>query len=204
MGRGATSNSGGDSNRSANNSFSEQQEQLYAQQYTDQRIVYLSGDVTEQSINSITLQLMLYASMSNRPINLIVSTYGGCIDEMFSLYDTIKFLSCPVHTIGMGKVMSAGVLVLACGEKGKRLIGQSTRIMIHSVSSSVWGTVFDVVNEAKEIQRLQDMMFDYLLKETKLTKTQLDLMFNSKVDTYLTAKEAVEFGIVDKIIGLTK
>jgi ATP-dependent Clp protease protease subunit len=171
------------------------------QQYTEQRIVYLSGDVTEQSISSATLQLMLYASVSNKPINFIVSTYGGSVHEMCSLYDTIKFLSCPVHTIGLGKVMSAGVLLLACGEKGKRLIGRSTRIMIHNVSSSAWGNVFDIVNAANEIQMQQSIMFDYLLKETKMTKKQLEDMFNSKVDTYLSAQEAIDLGIADKIIG---
>lgn len=202
MGRGATNSMRDRSNKQVGCCYEEQQqEQVTTTQYIDQRIVYLSGDVTEQSISSVSLQLMLLASINNRPINLVVSTYGGSVDEMFSLYDTMKFLSCPVHTIGMGKVMSAGVLLLASGEKGKRLIGQSTRLMIHNVSSGAWGTVFDIVNAANEVQKKQSMMFEYLIRETKMTKKQLEDMFNSKVDTYLSAQEAVELGIVDKIIG---
>jgi ATP-dependent Clp protease protease subunit len=132
---------------------------------------------------------------------MIVSTYGGSIDEMFSLYDTIKFLPCPVHTVALGKVMSAGVLLLASGTKGKRMIGRSARIMVHPVSGVVSGNVFEVINESNEIQRLQDLMVSALEAETKMNKRQIQDIMKSGSDFYITPEQAIKFGIVDKIVG---
>jgi ATP-dependent Clp protease protease subunit len=83
-----------------------------------ERIIYLSGEVNEHSIAQVIAGIVILANQDNRaPITLLVSTYGGSVDEMFSLYDVIKHVSCPIHTIGLGKVMSAGVLLLASGKK---------------------------------------------------------------------------------------
>jgi ATP-dependent Clp protease protease subunit len=167
------------------------------------RIVFLSGDVNEHSITSVIEQLLVLANQSPRPIHLVVSTYGGSVDEMFSLYDTIKFLPCPVHTVGLGKVMSAGVLLLASGVKGKRQLGRSARIMIHPVSGGVVGNVFEMMNEVAESQRLQSLMVDALVSESKMTKEQVMKLMKSGCDNYLTPIEAVKLGIVDldRLIG---
>lgn len=165
------------------------------------RIVYLHGEVNEQSIGIVISQMLFLAQQNSQvPIYLIVSTYGGSVDEMFSLYDIIKFLPCPVHTIALGKVMSAGVLLLASGVKGKRLIGKSARIMIHPISSLVGGNVFQVMNESNEIKRLHDLMLDALLVETKMPKKKVEEIMGKGSDHYLTPKDAVTLGIVDKII----
>src|SRR5574343_563787 len=111
------------------------------------RLVVLHGDVNEFSISMVVAQMLHLASLNHKPIHLIISTYGGSVDEMFTLYDTIKFLPCPVHTIALGKVMSAGVLLLASGTKGKRMIGRSARIMMHPVSGGAVGNVFEVMND---------------------------------------------------------
>ena len=179
-------------------------EQSSSQVQTSQRLIYLSGTVSEASITAVTTQLLSLASQDDSPINLVISTYGGSVHEMFSLYDTIKFLNCPVHTVGLGKIMSAGVLLLASGEKGKRLIGPSARVMIHSMSSVSWGNVFDMENELQETKYLQRFMTDALLEETKITKEQLMKLFKSKTDTYFSALEAVKLGIVDKIMSNKK
>ena len=146
----------------------EQIQRALASQVDNTRIVYLHGEVSEHSIAIVIAQLLHLANLNRNPIYLVVSTYGGSVDEMFSLYDILKFLPCPVHTVALGKVMSAGVLLLASGVKGKRLIGGSSRIMVHPISGGVMGNVFEP-------------MLDY----------------------YLTPKEAIELGIVDKIIGGT-
>jgi ATP-dependent Clp protease protease subunit len=132
---------------------------------------------------------------------LVISTYGGSVDEMFSLYDTIKFLPCPVHTIALGKVMSAGVLLLASGVKGKRMIGSSARIMIHPISGGVLGNVFEAMNEMKEFERLQELMVCALMKETKLKKEKVDKLMKAGHDFFLTPEQAIQMGIVDRIIG---
>lgn len=165
-----------------------------------ERIVYLAGEVNEQSIAHVTATIIALANQDKTsPIKLIVSTYGGSIDEMFSLYDVMKYVPCPVHTIAIGKVMSAGVLLVAAGTKGSRLIGKSTRIMIHPISASMEGTVFTMENEMAETRRMQVLMEELLLAETKMTKAQLQAIMKKGHDTYLTAKEAVKLGIVDAI-----
>ena len=166
------------------------------------RLVVLHGDVNESSVSLVVAQLLHLASLSShKPIHLVISTYGGSVDEMFTLYDTIKFIPCPVHTIALGKVMSAGVLLLASGAKGKRMIGRSARIMIHPVSGGVAGNVFEVINDTKEHKRLQDQMVAAIVKETKSTKSQIEKIMSSGHDYYLLPDQAIKMGIVDKVIG---
>jgi ATP-dependent Clp protease protease subunit len=167
----------------------------------DSRIVVLYGGVSEQSISAVIYQLLYLANQNHKPIHLVVSTYGGSVDEMFSLYDTIRFLPCPVHTIALGKVMSAGVLLLASGVKGKRLIGSSARLMMHPISGGFYGNVFESMSETSEFKRLQDLMVSSLQKESNMTKEQVEKIMKSGHDFYVTPEEAIKLGIVDKIIG---
>lgn len=182
-----------------NSTDAQELEAMSMSQPADVRIVMLHGDVNERSITNAIVQLLYLANQNHKPIHLIVSTYGGSIDEMFSLYDTIKFLPCPVHTVALGKVMSAGVLLLAAGTKGKRLIGPSARIMIHPVSGGAIGNVFEIMNESKEAQRMHDLLVTSLMAETKMTKTQIDKIMRSGHDYHLVAEEAIKLGIVDKL-----
>jgi len=181
-----------------------QMQSMFMPQNDPSRIVFLHGDVNEHSISSVVMQLLQLANQNHKPIHLVISTYGGSIDEMFSLYDTIKFLPCPVHTVAMGKVMSAGVLLLASGAKGKRMIGKSARIMIHPVTGGIWGNVFEAMNEAQEHVRLQEMLELAMVRETKLTQEKVSEIMKTCHDFYLTPEQAIEFGIVDKIIGNDK
>jgi len=170
-------------------------------QGADARLVVLHGEVNEQSIYNVIVQLLLLANQNHKPIHLVISTYGGSVDEMFSLYDTIKFLPCPVHTIALGKVMSAGVLLLASGVKGKRMIGRSARIMVHPISGGVVGNVFEAMNEIKEFERLQELMANALLSETTMKKDEINALMKAGHDCFLTPEQAIKMGIVDKIIG---
>lgn len=172
--------------------------------HDDTRNVFLHGEVNEGSVAVVIAQMLYLAEVSKAPINLVVSTYGGAIDEMFSLYDTIKFLPCPVHTVGLGKVMSAGVLLLAAGVKGRRLMGARSRIMMHSVSGGIYGNIFEVENETREHRRLHELMVDMLVAETKMSRREVEKVMDPKVDRYLTPAEAVDAGIVDKVIGVSK
>ena len=102
--------------------------------------------------------------------------------------------------ICMGKVMSAGVLLLAAGTKGKRKIGKNCRIMIHSVIAGNHGSLHNLMNEMEAVEHLQQMYIDCLVKETDMSKKQLKKMLERKVNVYLSAEEAVELGIADIII----
>lgn len=187
-----------------NNSDSYDQVVVMGGGVDNSRIVVLHGDVNEHTISNVITQLLQLANINKNPIHLVVSTYGGSVDEMFSLYDTIKFLPCPVHTIALGKVMSAGVLLLASGEKGKRLIGKSARIMMHPVSGGVHGNIFEVLHETKEHKRLHDLMVEALQKETKMNKNEIQKIMSAGHDFYITAEEAIKLGIVDRLVGDVK
>jgi ATP-dependent Clp protease protease subunit len=177
-------------------------ERVVASQVDNTRIVYLHSEVSEHSIANVVAQLLHLANLNRNPIYLVVSTYGGSIDEMFSLYDVIKFLPCPVHTVALGKVMSAGVLLLAAGVKGKRLMGASARIMMHPLSGGVYGNIFEMEHQTQEARRLQELMVTALVKETRMTRKQVEeTVMKPMLDYFLTPQQAIKFGIVDKVMG---
>ena len=174
------------------------------------RVVGLYTDITEEKVAEVT-QALLYLNETNRlkedeeekkPIDFYISTYGGNADDMFALYDIMKQVQkeTEIHTIGMGKVMSAGVLLLAGGTPGHRKIGKNCRIMLHSVSSGNHGDLHNLVNEVEAIQELQEMYINCLTQETKMTKSQLKKMLERKVNVYLSAEQAVEYGIADMVL----
>lgn len=175
----------------------------------DMRIVGLFSDVHEEKVAEV-IHAMLYLDETNKlskpekqmPIKFYVSTYGGSADDMFALYDIMRQIkeTSEIHTIGLGKVMSAGVLLLASGTKGKRQIGKNCRVMIHSVMGGNHGSLHNMMNELEAIEQLQDMYCDALISETKMTRSKLKKMIERKVNVYLTAEEAVEMGIADIII----
>lgn len=164
------------------------------------RIVYLSGDVTEDSINIVQQQLLELANISILPIHLVVSTVGGEVSEMFSVCDVMRFIPAPVYTCAIGKAMSAGSLILASGVKGNRMISKSARVMIHALAGGVMGNIFEVLNETSEMKYLHDMYIEQMIANTKMSKEQLTKMLECKTNTYLGAQDVVRLGIADKII----
>ena len=164
------------------------------------RIIYLSGVMDEQSVMNVTSQLFTFAGQDSfKPIHLIISTYGGFIDEMFGLYDAIKLMPCPIHTIGLGKIMSAGLLILASGTQGERMIGSNARVMIHSARGCVSGNVFEIINETDEMLRHQSLLSDLVVQNTSMTREKVDELMKCGHDVYISPEEAVTYGIVDKI-----
>ena len=137
-----------------------------------------------------------------KPIDFNISTWGGCARGMFAVYDTMRAVreQCDVVTYGLGKVMSAGVLLLAAGTKGKRKIGKNCRVMIHSVRADQFGAIHNLENEFEETKWLQEAHINALIEESDMTKKHLKKLLDRKVNVYLTAKEAVEYGIADIIV----
>jgi ATP-dependent Clp endopeptidase proteolytic subunit ClpP len=133
------------------------------------------------------------------PIDFYISSYGGSAAEMFSVYDVIRSLRdrTPVKTYGVGKVMSAGVLLLASGTKGERRIGKHCRVMIHGVISGQHGHIADVKNEFEETKVTQKLYIDALAEETNMTRAYIKRLMNRKTNVYMDAQEAVELGIAD-------
>jgi|TARA_R110002096_G_scaffold98018_1_gene218379 ATP-dependent Clp endopeptidase proteolytic subunit ClpP len=135
------------------------------------------------------------------PIDMVISTPGGNADDMFAIYDTMRSIrdEVPIKTRGIGKVMSAGVVLLAAGTKGERSIGKNCRIMLHSVIGGHVGPMHQLDNEMEEIRNIQDQYIAVLSEETKMTKRYLRNLLKKKVNIYLSATEAIELGIADKI-----
>ena len=176
---------------------------------SEPRIIGLFCEIIDEKVAEI-VQAFLFLNESNidvssdkkKPIEFYISTYGGNADDMFALYDVIRQVKkdTEVHTIGMGKVMSAGVLLLASGTKEKRKIGKNCRVIIHSVIAGNHGSIHNLLNEMEAVEHLQKMYIDCLVAETKMTKKQLKNMLERKVNVYLSAEEAVKLGIADIII----
>ena len=179
----------------------------------DIRAINCYGDITERMAAEV-VQAMLYfdhtktdvveaedgtAMEVKRPFKMYVSTHGGIVSDMFSIIDimgTVK-QDCDIETIGIGKVMSAGVLILASGTEGRRKIGRNCRVMLHSVISGHHGSFPNIENEMRETKALQDMYFDYLCSCTKLTRSKIKKLLSNNVDAYLSAGEAIKYGIAD-------
>ena len=175
----------------------------------DMRIVGLFSEVNEEKIAEVIHSILFFDELNKqsepddqKPITFYLSTYGGNADDMFAMYDTMRIIreTSEIHTVGLGKVMSAGVLLLAAGTKGKRQIGKNCRVMIHSVMGGNHGNLHNMMNEMEAIEQLQDMYCEALIAESKLTKAKLKKMIERKVNVYLSAEEAVELGIADEII----
>jgi len=137
-----------------------------------------------------------------KPIDFYISTWGGDARGMFAIYDTMRMVreDCDIKTYGLGKVMSAGVLLLAAGTKGQRSIGKNCRIMLHSIRGDQWGALHNLENEMEEMRWIQEQHIDALVQETDMTKRHLKKLLDRKVNVYLDAKEAVEYGIADIIV----
>ena len=181
-----------------------------APQEPDLRVVGLFSEVVDEKITEIIHGLLYMNEMNKleedpknrRDIEFYLSTYGGSADDMFALYDMMKIVEedTDIVTIGMGKVMSAGVLILAAGTKGKRKIGRNCRVMIHSVIAGNHGSLPNLINEMEAIQDLQELYIDRLDEETNMTKKQMKKLLEQKVNIYLSAEEAVKHGIADIIV----
>ncbi len=171
----------------------------------DDRVIFYSGITDEQPISTtITNILQMFKKDPNKPVNLIINTVGGSVMDMFALYDVITFVQSrgmPIHTTALGKVMSAGVILLACGAKGNRKIGESATVMIHNVyETNSSGDIFEIKNNFDELSRLQKLYNEILIKNSNMTTEQLSSILNRRIDSYYDAKQTIELGIADKFL----
>jgi ATP-dependent Clp protease protease subunit len=175
------------------------------------RVIGLYSSVEDEKIAELT-QALLYLNETNKmrdkekektkPVEFYINTYGGSADDMFAMYDVMQQVmeDTEIHTIGVGKVMSAGTLLLAAGTKGKRKIGKNCRVMIHNVAAGNFGTLPNLANELEAIQQLQDDYITAMVENTKFTRKKLEKLLNEKVNIYLSAEEAVKYGLADEIM----
>jgi len=185
------------------------------------RTINLYGDITEQKGADVVAALLYLENTSHsqalqdpndpesdpivvaRSIAMMVSTHGGVASDMFSILDImdmVKERTCDIETFGIGKVMSAGVPILAAGTKGKRKVGRNCRIMLHNVMAGTGGTIFSMENELEEIKWVQERYIETLASYTKLTPSKIKKLLKTQKDVYISAEEAIKMGIADEII----
>ena len=163
----------------------------------EQRIIILNGEINEKTSQKFLQYLLSLASQDpTKEITVYLSTYGGDAYDMMAMHDMIQIIQCPINTVAIGKVMSAGVLILAAGKK--RTATPNTIIMMHQVSTEVGGSVKDLSIEISHVKALQEVMYKLYSKYTgKALKT---IEYDLTHDKYLTATEAVEYGLIDEIV----
>ncbi len=164
-----------------------------------ERIVFLGEEIDDEVANSVVAQLLLLDSEnSEKDIMLYINSPGGVITAGLAIYDTMQLIKAPVSTICMGDAASMGAFLLSSGAKGKRLALPSSRIMIHQPLGGAQGQATDIEIEAKEIIRMKNMLIEIFAQNTgqDIAKIKED----TERDKYLSAQEALEYGLIDKVI----
>jgi len=175
------------------------------------RIVMLTGEVNDLSANIVVAQMLFLESQNSaEDINFYINSPGGSVTAGLSVYDTMQFINAPVSTIVMGQACSMGSFLAMSGEPGKRLVLPNSRTMIHRVSSGTRGTsgsvhvqelqFEDAQRAFEESKKVNKRLTELYVRHNTAGKTYEELFETMKFDTFLTAQEAVEHGLADKVV----
>jgi len=163
------------------------------------RAIYLMGDIDESKSEAFIKSILeLELQDPTKDIVVIIDSYGGYIDSMWAMLDAMNMVTCKVHTICIGKAMSCGQLMLIGGADGCRYATPNSRIMMHEITSGVWGKISDIQNITKESTRLDSQMRKFIVRRTNLTAKQLGEKLRH--DFFMSAQEALKLGFIDKIV----
>ncbi len=167
------------------------------------RVLFISGVIDDNLANSVVAQLLfLEKEDPDAPINIYINSVGGSVSAGFAIHDTIKFINCPVSTICVGMAASMGAFLLASGTKGMRYALPNSEIMIHQPLGGVQGQAEDIRITAEHIleirKRLNKLLSSYTGKTLKRIEKDTDR------DNYLSAQEALDYGIIDEILEKRK
>lgn len=174
---------------------------IYSRLLAD-RIIFLGEEVSDDSAKRVIGQMLfLEAQDPQKDIQLYINSPGGSVSAGFAVYDTMKYIKCDVCTICLGLAASFGAFLLAAGTKGKRMALPNAEIMIHQPAihgDGIRGQASDIKILSDHIQQSRDRLNRILAKNTG--KTQEEIQEATERDHYLSASEALEFGLIDKII----
>ena len=162
------------------------------------RVVFLGSEINDQVANAIVAQLLfLETDNPDADISLYINSHGGSVTAGMAIFDTMNYIKCPVRTVCVGMAASMGAFLLMAGEKGKRLALPNSEIMIHQPSGGASGQATDVTIHAKWLLRTKDKMNGLMAQMTgqPLERVQQDV----ERDYFMTAEEALAYGIIDEI-----
>ncbi len=164
------------------------------------RIVFISGEVNDEMANAVCAQLLFLQSQDpKKEISVYINSPGGSVTAGLAIYDTMQFVKCPVATYCIGQAASMGAVLLTAGEKGRRFALPNSRIMIHQPWGGAEGKASDIEITAKEILRLKEILNGILAKHSG--KKIVDVVKDTDRDHFMSAEEAVEWGLIDKVVG---
>jgi len=170
----------------------------------EDRIIFLGTPISDDIANAVMAQLLCLQSMDpERPISMYINSPGGSFTALTAIYDTMRYIKPDVQTVCLGQAASAAAVLLAAGTKGKRLALPNSRILIHQpATEGGYGQSSDLEIQAREILRIRSLMESMLADATGQSVEQVSL--DIERDKYLTAEQAVEYGIVDDILTSLK
>ncbi len=168
-----------------------------------ERIIFLGTPIDDGVANVVMAQLLhLESEDPDRDINMYINSPGGSFTALTAIYDTMQFVKPEIQTICMGQAASAAAVILAAGTKGKRLALEHARVLIHQPSGGGEGQSSDIEIQAREILRMRDLLESMLAKHTG--KEEADIRKDIERDKILTAREAMEYGIIDEVVASRK
>ncbi|MBO6701556.1 MAG: ATP-dependent Clp endopeptidase proteolytic subunit ClpP [Pseudomonadales bacterium] len=164
-----------------------------------ERIIFVVGPIDDNVANLVVAQLLFCESENaDKDVQLYINSPGGSVTAGLAIYDTMQFINCEVSTLCIGQAASMGAFLLAGGTKGKRFALPNSRIMIHQPSGGSQGQASDIEIQAKEILYLRERMNEIMASHTGRTAEQLAK--DTERDNFMTAKEALEYGMIDTIL----
>ena len=180
---------------------SEQKEDSLSEKFLKTRQIILSGAITEETTAKVVKQLLLLEADSDKPIYIFIDSPGGSIDSGFGLYDVIRFINAPVYTIGMGLIASMGSIILLSVPKERRFALPNSHYLIHQplISGVARGVATDLEIQAEEIAKSKKKLIKLIADETGKSEAQVEK--DCDRDHWLTAEEALEYGLVSKVIS---
>ena len=167
------------------------------------RIVFIDGEINDATADLAIAQILYLESENpDKDISIYINSPGGSVTAGLAIYDTMKYVKCPIQTICMGQAASMAAILLAGGTKGKRYALPSSRVMIHQPHGGVEGQESDISILAKEIIRLKKLSIEYLAKDCgkKVDQVAADI----ERDFFMSAEEAKKYGIIDQIMAARK
>jgi ATP-dependent Clp protease protease subunit len=167
------------------------------------RIVFMDGEINDMSADLVVAQLLFLDGQDvEKDINLYINSPGGSVTAGLAIYDTIQHLRSNVQTICLGQSASMAALVLTAGTAGKRMVLPSSRVLIHQPWGGAQGQARDIGIQSREIVRLKKMTINYFAKHTGKSTEQIAA--DMERDLYMSAEDAVEYGIADSILTREK
>ena len=164
----------------------------------EDRIIFLTGEINDQTADSVVAQLIfLEAKDADKDISIYINSPGGSVSAGLAIYDTMNYVKCDINTICVGMAASMGAFLLSSGTKGKRFALPNSEIMIHQPLGGAQGQASDIVIVANHIQRTKEKMARILAENCGQPFDKV--IADTDRDNYLSAEEALEYGLIDKI-----